>query len=108
MSSSLITYTYETSPYSHKIFAACALAGIRPQNVKVSAILPRPELESLGIVYRRIPIMLVGKDCYLDSQKIIDKIETMSHDPLYPRENKSAIFGLKLLGDVVYLTTLRP
>lgn len=35
-------------------------------------VLPRPDLEALGITYRRIPLLAVGKDVYCDSTKIID------------------------------------
>ncbi|KAI6917273.1 hypothetical protein KC341_g18621, partial [Hortaea werneckii] len=35
-------------------------------------VLPRPDLEALGITYRRIPLLAVGKDVYCDSSRMID------------------------------------
>ena len=37
-------------------------------------VLPRKDLEALGITYRRIPVLAVGKDVYCDSSLIIDLI----------------------------------
>jgi glutathione S-transferase len=37
-------------------------------------VLPRPDLEALGITYRRIPLLAVGKDIYADSSRIIELI----------------------------------
>jgi hypothetical protein len=32
-------------------------------------------LEALGVYYRKIPILAIGRDNYLDSQFIIEKLE---------------------------------
>lgn len=34
-------------------------------------VLPRPDLEKLGITYRRIPVLAIGRDVYCDSALII-------------------------------------
>lgn len=39
-------------------------------------VLPRPDLEELGITYRRIPLLAIGKDIYADSALIIDVIQS--------------------------------
>jgi len=39
-------------------------------------ILPRPDLEALGVNYRRIPLLSIGRDMYLDSRLILRKLET--------------------------------
>lgn len=49
-------------------------AGIDFQKCDVSPLLPRKELEALGITYRRIPLLAIGKDVYADSRLIIDTI----------------------------------
>lgn len=41
--------------------------------------MPRPDLAAIDVNYRRIPIMAVGKDIYIDSRLIISKL-----DLLYP------------------------
>ncbi len=42
--------------------------------------LPRPVLERLGIQYRRIPILAIGRDIYCDTRLIIDKLEELFPD----------------------------
>ncbi|EEP78897.1 predicted protein [Uncinocarpus reesii 1704] len=37
--------------------------------------MPRPDLAALGIEYRRIPVLMMGKDVYCDSRLIIQKLE---------------------------------
>lgn len=44
--------------------------------------MPRPDLASIGVGYRKIPLMAIGKDVYCDSRLIISKLES-----LYPRSS---------------------
>lgn len=37
--------------------------------------MPRPDLNALGVQYRRIPILTIGKDIYCDSRLILQKLE---------------------------------
>ena len=37
--------------------------------------MPRPDLARLGIAYRRIPVLAIGRDVYLDSRLILQKLE---------------------------------
>jgi glutathione S-transferase len=47
--------------------------------------MPRPDLSSLSIGYRKIPIIALGKDIYCDSRLIISKLETLyPHSCLTP------------------------
>jgi glutathione S-transferase len=39
--------------------------------------MPRPDLDAIGIKYRRIPIMAIGRDVYCDSRLILDKLEQL-------------------------------
>ena len=40
-------------------------------------MLPRPDLARLGIKYRRIPVLSIGRDVYLDTRLIIAKLEEL-------------------------------
>lgn len=40
-------------------------------------LMPRPDIASLGIKYRRIPILSIGRDVYLDTRLILQKLETL-------------------------------
>jgi len=37
--------------------------------------MPRPDVAKLGIKHRRIPILSIGRDVYLDTRLIIEKLE---------------------------------
>ncbi|KAL1646638.1 hypothetical protein SLS58_003226 [Diplodia intermedia] len=37
--------------------------------------MPRPDLDQLGIAYRRIPLMTIGRDVYCDTRLILRKLE---------------------------------
>lgn len=39
------------------------------------AVMPRPDIARLGIKYRRIPILSIGRDVYLDTRLILQKLE---------------------------------
>jgi glutathione S-transferase len=39
--------------------------------------MPRPDLQALGVKYRRIPICAIGKDVYCDTRLILRKLETL-------------------------------
>nr|POF27668.1 hypothetical protein CFP56_71477 [Quercus suber] len=70
----IIHFDYDFSPYGQKTKLLLTAAGIDFQKCDVSPLLPRKELEALGITYRRIPLLAIGKDVYADSRLIIDTI----------------------------------
>ncbi|KAK5232057.1 hypothetical protein LTR47_006898 [Exophiala xenobiotica] len=42
--------------------------------------MPRPDLGALGVNYRRIPVMAIGRDIYCDSRIILHKLEELLPD----------------------------
>jgi glutathione S-transferase len=57
--------------------------------------MPRPDISALGVAYRRIPILSIGRDIYLDTRLILQKLETLfppspSHPTLSPNSNSSS------------------
>lgn len=53
--------------------------------------MPRPDVARLGIAYRRIPILAIGRDVYLDTRLQLSKLETMF--PSRPRLGAGAGAG---------------
>jgi glutathione S-transferase len=47
--------------------------------------MPRPDLEAIGVKYRRIPVMAIGRDVYCDTRLMLDKLEQ-----LFPNSSLSA------------------
>lgn len=43
--------------------------------------LPRPDIAKLGVKYRRIPILSIGRDIYLDTRLILHKLEQLDGPP---------------------------
>ncbi|KAL6232851.1 hypothetical protein BDW75DRAFT_246917 [Aspergillus navahoensis] len=70
----IILFHYPHSPFSARVLYYLALRGI-PYDQIQPQILPRPDLARLGIRYRRIPLLSIGRDVYLDSPLILRTLE---------------------------------
>ena len=70
----IIHFDYEDAPYGQKTKLLLTAADIQFERCNQPGLLPRPDLEQLGITYRRIPILAVGKDVYCDSSRIFDLV----------------------------------
>jgi glutathione S-transferase len=73
----LILFTYDMSVYGRKIEWYLSLRGLKYSKNITRNRLPREQLAELGIHYRRIPILAIGKDIYCDTRLIIDKLEQL-------------------------------
>ncbi|KAI5843397.1 hypothetical protein DFP73DRAFT_551883 [Morchella snyderi] len=71
----MILYHYPFSPYAHKISWYLNLRGIKYQECIQPPILPRQDLAILGITYRRIPLLAIGNDVYIDTTLILRELE---------------------------------
>ncbi|CAK7267485.1 hypothetical protein SEPCBS119000_002573 [Sporothrix epigloea] len=75
--------------------------------------MPRPDLARLGVRHRRIPILAIGRDVYLDSRLILCKLELISstspsvHPPLGSSSSKASSeqLALERLLDVLTVDT---
>jgi len=71
-----VLYSYEASPFGNKAVNMLLLKKIPHARVEVSMTLPRPELsETMGITYRRVPIVAIGRDVYADTSLISSTLE---------------------------------
>lgn len=75
MAPPVILFDYPFSPYAQKVRLLCAAAGIPYKRCEQPMVLPRSTLLDLGITYRRIPLLAIGKDVYCDTAKIIDILQ---------------------------------
>lgn len=64
----------EFSPVGQKTKLLLTAAGVPFERVDAPPVLPRKDLENLGITYRRIPVLAIGKDVYCDSSLIFDVV----------------------------------
>lgn len=81
-----ILFTYDISVYGRKVDWYLTLRGFNHVQCIQPNRMPRPDLERLGIAYRRIPILAIGRDVYCDTRIIIDKLEK-----LFPKNSLGSI-----------------
>jgi glutathione S-transferase len=76
----IILFTYDASVYGRKIEWYLTLRNLKYQKVITEPTLPREQLQTLGIKYRRIPFLAIGRDVYCDTRLIIAKLEELFPD----------------------------
>jgi glutathione S-transferase len=77
----IILHHYWSSPFSEKVRVAFGAKGLAWRGVTQPVIMPKPELVALTGGYRRIPVMQVGADIFIDSTAILAEIERRHPDP---------------------------
>ena len=75
----IILHHFDQSPFSEKIRLIFGLKKIAWTSVRISRIMPRPDLMPLTGGYRRTPVMQIGADIYCDTQCIMREILTDVH-----------------------------
>jgi glutathione S-transferase len=71
----IILHHFDQSPFSEKIRLIFGLKNIAWTSVRISRIMPRPDLMPLTGGYRRTPVMQIGADVYCDTQCIMSELE---------------------------------
>lgn len=73
----IIVYYWDGSPWASKVVNYLNLRGL-PYTVCIQPLtMPRPDLAALGVNYRRIPVVSIGKDFYVDTLLILEKLESI-------------------------------
>lgn len=81
-----ILFLWGLSAWASKVTAYFALRGISYTHCEQPITQPRPDIAALGVKYRRIPILSLGRDIYCDSLLILEKLEEQ-----YPSEKFKSI-----------------
>jgi len=76
-SKEIVFYHYTFSPFARRVVWYMNLRNIPYSQCLQPPIMPRPDLAAIGVEYRRIPVMAIGRDIYLDTRLIIEKLETL-------------------------------
>lgn len=77
----VILHHYDTSPFSEKVRVLLGVKGLSWSSVIQPVIMPKPDLVPLTGGYRRIPVMQIGADIFLDSQVIMAELERIAPEP---------------------------
>ncbi|OAG35666.1 hypothetical protein AYO21_10137 [Fonsecaea monophora] len=73
----IVLYHYSFSPFARRILWYLSLRSLDYAECKQPPVMPRPDLSALGVKYRRIPVMTIGRDVYCDSRIILRKLEEL-------------------------------
>ena len=76
----IVLFHYSYSPFARRVSWYLQLRKIKYSQCVQPPILPRGDLASLGIKYRRIPLMAIGRDVYCDTRLILKKLEELYPD----------------------------
>jgi len=97
---SIILHHFEESPFSEKIRLTFGLKNITWSSVRISRIMPRPDLMPLTGGYRRTPVMQIGADIYCDTQRILHELELRFPAPsLFPAGGEGACLASAMWTD---------
>jgi glutathione S-transferase len=98
--SAIILHHFDQSPFSEKIRVIFGFKELAWKSVRISRIMPRPDLMPLTGGYRRTPVMQIGADIYCDTQIIIRELETRFPTPtLFPGGNAGVPWALGMWTD---------
>lgn len=81
MADEIVLHHYWNSPFSEKVRLLFGIKGLAWRGVIQPVIMPKPELVPLTGGYRRIPVMQIGADVFLDSAAIMSEIERRHPEP---------------------------
>ena len=73
--SPIILHHFDELPFSEKIRIVFGLKDIAWTSVRISRIMPRPDLMPMTGGYRRTPVMQIGADIYCDTQCILRELQ---------------------------------
>jgi glutathione S-transferase len=96
----IILHHFDQSPFSEKIRLIFGLKNIAWTSVRISRIMPRPDLMPLTGGYRRTPVMQIGADIYCDTQCIMRELERRFPEPsLLPNGYQGLAWGSAMWTD---------
>jgi glutathione S-transferase len=101
----IILHHYDSSPFSEKVRLMLGLKGLAWKSVIQPVIMPKPDLVPLTGGYRRIPVMQIGADVFLDSQVILAEIERRAPEP---KALLGPSFAVNLWADRLFFQTTIP
>ncbi|MBR0758201.1 glutathione S-transferase family protein [Bradyrhizobium jicamae] len=96
----LILHHFDQSPFSEKIRLIFGYKKLAWSSVRISRIMPRPDLMPMTGGYRRTPTLQIGADVYCDTQIIIRELERRFPTPtLFAGGNTGVPYALGMWTD---------
>ena len=84
----LILHSYDASPFTQRALKLLAIKGLEWRSVTTPMMPPKDDLLALTGGYRGTPVLQIGADVYIDSQRIATELELRFPSPtLFPGGN---------------------
>lgn len=81
----LILHSYDASPFTQRALKMLAIKGLQWRSVTTPMMPPKDDLLALTGGYRGTPVLQIGADIYIDSQRIATELEARFPAPtLFP------------------------
>ena len=77
----LILHSYDASPFTQRALKLLAIKGLEWRSVTTPMMPPKDDLVALTGGYRGTPVLQIGADIYIDSQRIAAELERASRSP---------------------------
>jgi glutathione S-transferase len=99
----IILHHFDESPFSEKIRLIFGIKKLAWTSVRISRIMPRPDLMPMTGGYRRTPVMQMGADIYCDTQCIMRELERRFPQPsLSPQGYEGLAWGSAMWTDRMF------
>jgi hypothetical protein len=77
----IVLFNFPESVFGRRMVRYLNLRKLKFSQIRVPPNMPRPILsERLGVNYRRIPLMAIGRDVYIDTRIMLRKLESLYLD----------------------------
>jgi glutathione S-transferase len=105
--SSIILHHYDASPFTQKALRVLGLKRLAWRSVQTPMLPPKDDLVALTGGYRGTPVMQIGADVYIDSQRIALEVESRHPAPtLFPGGDRGIARMLVKWSDAFFRTGL--
>ena len=90
----LILHHYDASPFTQRVLRMLGIKGLEWRSVTTPMMPPKDDLLALTGGYRGTPVLQIGADVYIDSQRIARELETR-----YPQQVTAFASSLDTIQD---------
>jgi glutathione S-transferase len=104
----LILHSYDASPFTQRALKMLAIKGLEWRAVTTPMMPPKDDLVALTGGYRGTPVLQVGADVYVDSQRIARELERLYPAPsLFPDGNEGIGWAMVEWADAFFRAGLQ-
>ncbi len=103
----LILHHYDASPFTQRVLRMLGCKGLAWLSVETPMMPPKDDLVALTGGYRGTPVLQLGADVYIDSQRIARELERRFPQPsLFPQGGEGIGYAMVRWSDAFFRTTL--